>query len=530
MKYTWILLCRVSTKKQEQEWNSLQRQEMRWKKFAEEKQIKLLWVFTETFSWKVETRSITEKAIQTAIEKKVNYLVIPEIDRLSRWGYIVYSAMKDRLEKHWIKLIDTNHIIQEATIVYENDMLDMSKYKWNKEEISKYAEMMIATQAQIEWNKILQRLIPKEIELEQEWYQVRAPKYWFKNKKIKTPNWNRVIQIPNPPFFNWLLEMFEKRAWWVDDKEIIKNLNLRWAVKKSWKPLDVKYMLELIWNPIYAGVIKTKWTWNKPLPTAYDMLPLDLWNKANRGRFFIHKNENNIMIEKNIEIKNKISENIKEWFIFRWILKYQWRVMTPYITKWNVYYRSWRLVKPSFNISEKKLIKLFWEIIKNYSLNEEHKHFLEKFIDEYMNLNIWEIEQKVKDLEKQISSLKEENKTIIKKNAKWLISDNIMEEILLENEKNIEEAEILLIREKSKKQLTSQKVVELSKFLLNTSKLWEKANNKQKSELIKLIVVELSFDTKKELKVAETKLFKLLKNVNFLKWYTWQGSNLRPLA
>ena len=530
-KYTWVLLCRVSTKKQEKEWNSLERQEKRWKEFAKYKWIKILKIFKETFSGKVDDRTQTEEAIQFAIKNKANYLIIPEIDRLTRSWPITYLQMKKRLEKHKIKLIDTNHIIQWSTLVYENDLVDMSQYSWNKEDSSIYAEVMMATQAEIEWRKILVRMITSEIELEQQWYQVRGAKYGFKNKKIKFPDRVKVIQVPNPPYYWWLVEMFEARAKGIlSDKEIIDTLNVKWACKKSWKPLDVQYMLNLIWNPIYAWILRTKWTWWKFIKTPYEMLPIDLWNKANRGRFFIHKNWDEIILEKNIDIRNKVSDNIKEEFIFRGLLKYEWRSMTPYITKNNIYYRSWRLVKPPLNISEKKLLKIFDTIIAQYTLSDENIKYIEVFVEQFKKEESLQVEKRVNELEKEVKKLNEENKEIVRKNIKWLISDEIMKEIVWENESALEKVNSLIIKEKSKKLLNNIEVVELAKFLLNSKEIWQKANKFQKKELLRMIVVELSLTKEKELIIAETKLFKLFKNLHILKWYTWQGSNLRPLA
>ena len=91
-----------------------------------------------------------------------------------------------------------------------------------------------------------------------------------------------------------------------------------------------------------------------------------------------------------------------------------------------------------------------------------------------------------------------------------------MSELLEENKNNIIEKEKLLKREIIISEIEESKVVELSKFLLNTKELWEKSNLYQKRELIKLIVVELQFTQKKELKIVETQLFKLLNNSFFL--------------
>lgn len=518
---TGVLLCRVSTKKQEKEWNSLERQERRGRSFAAEKNIKILKVFHETFSWKAENREVTEDAIEYAVVHRADFLIIPEIDRFTRWGSAVYLAMKSRLEEQGIKLIDTHHIIQDSTIVYENEDVDMSQYKWNKENASIYAEVMLSTQAEIEGRKILQRLIPKEIELEQEWYQVRAPLYWFANKKINTKNGKRVIQVPHQPFFGWLLEMFEARARWIlADQEIVDILNNRWATKKSGKPLDVKYMLELIGNPLYAGIKRTKWTGNKPIQVPYDMLPIELWNQANRGRKYIYKVDDEIVIEDNIERISKLSEDVRDSFIFRGIISYEGRSMTPYITKNNVYYRSGRLVRPPFNISEKKLLTLFWQILEKYNFSDEYRAVIEQYIDDFIWFEISESNKKIKAFEKEIEDLKNQNKEIVRKNLKGLVSDDMMQEIISENEKEVENKEIELIKEKWKSKLNATQVVELCKFLLDTKKIRNSANKYQKKELIKLIVVELSFNEKKELRIAETQVFRLIKNHNYSKWYT----------
>ena len=97
-----------------------------------------------------------------------------------------------------------------------------------------------------------------------------------------------------------------------------------------------------------------------------------------------------------------------------------------------------------------------------------------------------------------------------------MINDEILKELLFENDKKIKEKEEILKRENRLSDLNSIKVHELFKFLLQSKKLWEKANLYQKKEMIKLIVHELSFNTKKELTIAETKLYKLFKNSFFL--------------
>jgi len=105
------------------------------------------------------------------------------------------------------------------------------------------AEVMMSTQAKIEWKKIIQRTIPREIELEQMWYKVRQANFWYINKKIKTSFWKATIQVKHPIEWEWIQEIFKKRAKWnLTDKEIVDEVNLKWYKSRRNKALSVKQM------------------------------------------------------------------------------------------------------------------------------------------------------------------------------------------------------------------------------------------------------------------------------------------------
>jgi len=224
-----IIYCRVSTNKQEKNWDSLENQERACRSYCKNNSINVIWVFKEAFTWKDQNRPILNKSILNAIENKVDYYIVFDIDRLSREWYSVYSDVKNHLQANWITLKDSKNIIWDSNLVVTNDKVDMSKYKWNRENRSEMAEMVYSAQAKIEWDKIIQRTIPREIELEQQWYQVRWPNYWYTNKKIKTLNWKASIQIKNWTEWDWVIYIFESRAeWLLSDKEIVEQVNLKW--------------------------------------------------------------------------------------------------------------------------------------------------------------------------------------------------------------------------------------------------------------------------------------------------------------
>ena len=183
---TAIIYNRVSTKKQLNDWASLENQEKACREFCKNNDIKVIWVYKEAFTWKKKSRPIFNEAINNAKENNVDFFVVFDIDRFSREWYWAYTDIKTDLYKSWIELRDSKNIIQWNNIVIKNDIIDMKQYEWNIENSSEYAEVMMSTQAKIEWKKIIQRTIPREIELEQMWYKVRQANFWYENKKIKT--------------------------------------------------------------------------------------------------------------------------------------------------------------------------------------------------------------------------------------------------------------------------------------------------------------------------------------------------------
>lgn len=513
-----VLFARVSSKKQGKNWTSLEDQIKHQTEYCKRNWIEITWIFTQTFTGKKTWKEL-KQAIDFAKQNKVNYFVIFDFDRFSREWYAEYQKMKDDLFSANILLKDSKEMIQDIKYVFENNLVDMKQYSWNKLNPSEILEVFFSTYAKAEWDKILQRTIPKEINLEQQGYQVRQANFWLKNKKITKENWAFVIQVPDETW-KILKEMFENRARWIlTDQEIVDIANINWCKKRNWKPMDVKYFRTLVENPIYAGIRIWKWTWEKPVVVPYEpLIDITTWNMANKWKKIIHKFEDKVIIEQNNKREKTNKENIPD-YIFRGMIFYCGKSMRAYTTKNNVYYREWVWIKPSFNISEKNILEILENEIKNYSLPEELKKGMEKWIIKFLEKQYsWDLKLE-KSLEKELENLKQETKEIVKKSASWKISDFIMQEILEENEEKMKKLEIKLIEIKNSKNILSQQVVELLKMLLNIGKLWESSTLEQKKLLIKTIWVELSFNDKKELKLAENKLFKLLRNINFSRWH-----------
>lgn len=515
-----IIYCRVSSKKQESEWSSLEGQEKTCREYCEKNSMQVLGVFKEAFTGKSSARPILEEAILNAKQNKADYFIVFDIDRFSREWYASYSEMKNGLEKLNISLRDSKNIIGENKLVIKNDIVDMEQYSWNKENPNEISEVFFSTQAYSEWKKILQRTIPKLIQLEQMGYQTRQAKYGYMNKKIKTDFWKAVIQIPHPIESKYIIDIFEARSHSIlSDQQIVDMINMQWYESRRGVKLTVKQMLIYISMPIYAGIIISKWTGNNPIKAPYPWLvSISVWNQANRWKISYH--EYNGKIIKNKDNRRKLKERPeKEDFIFQWMLKYEWKAMRAYKSTKNgaIYYRE-AVWLPNLNISQNDLIDSIWEIIKQYTLLEESKkHILGGLIPYIKKITEENLEDEIK-LGRELEKLEEERKKIALKNVRGWINDKLAQELLDDNEKEIWKFQKRIVEISDQKALSETKTVELLEFLLDSQKVWENSSLYWKWVLTRIIAVELFINNKKELTLEENKLFENIRNINFSKW------------
>lgn len=516
MNKTAVIYCRVSTVKQENNWDSLNSQEKACRNYCKNNDIQVLWVFKEAFSWKTKSRPVFTEAINNAKENDVNYFVIFDIDRFSREWYWAYSDLKEDLYNNKIELRDSKNIIQGNNLAVKNDIVDMEQYKWNRENSSEYAEVMIATQAQIEWKKIIQRTIPREIELEQLWYQVRASNYWYENKKERTIHWKVSIQSKHPIEWDFLIEMFEARAkWYLSDKEIVENLVLKWCKKRSWKIMDVKYMQELIKKPIYAGIICTKWTWNNPIRTAYKWLvDIKTWNKANRWKIeIVEIDDKEVKIEfnnwKEKQINKPIIERRKNYnsnYFYSKVLKcpHCWGYLT-----WNAsksrdgsihpYYQcrwKWWAKHPNYSIRQKEAHKTINDIFKEINIRDNAFNLYEELSKRIFNEKKTELKNNTKSYDEQLKELDKKESEILDNIDKVINYPQILEK----KNKELEEIKSLKYKlelKRNEKDNTSS----LDKFLYYSKQVIthidKLAIQKEEPEIINL-VFDIVYDWKIE--------------------------------
>jgi len=517
-----VIYCRVSTAKQESNWDSLNGQEKACRNFCKNNNIQVVWVFKEAFSWKTKNRPVFNEAINNAKENNVEYFIVFDIDRFSREWYWAYADLKDELYNNKIELRDSKNIIQGNNLAIKNDIVDMEQYRWNRENSSEYAEVMIATQAQIEWKKIIQRTIPREIELEQLWYQVRAANYWYINKKEKTPHWRVSIQVKHPIEWEFLIEMFEARAkWYLSDKEIVENLVLKGCKKRSWAVMDVKYLQEVIKKPVYAWVISTKWTWNRPIRTAYKwLIDIKTWNKANKWKVkIIEIDDKEVKIEfknwKEKQVNKPITQRRKNynpnyfyskvlkcphcnWYLTGWASKSRdWTLHHYYNCRWK-----WWVKHPTYSIRQDEAHKTINNILKDLDIKADALMMYEELSKKIFQEKKIELKKYTKTYKEQLKELNKKEIEILDNIDKVIDYPQILEKKNKELE-DIKTSKYKLELKRNEKDNTSS----LDRFLYYSKQVIthidKLAIQKEEPELINL-AFDIIYDWKVEYKNIES--------------------------
>ena len=234
----------------------------------------------------------------------IQLFLIKSIDRFTRGGAEVYAHLKKQLDVANVRLIDNYGVISH-NLINTLDHLDI-EYKWSKYSPSQKSEYLEAERAKDELRDILTRMIGAEVRYTRLGYWMRQSPLGFDSQKIETKHGKRSILAPHPKESVYIKRLFELRALGVmSDKEIIDDLNLRGfqtrihyvrskhdrtkvVDKRGGNKLDKDAMDLLLRNPIYAGIIKEKWTDNKPVQASFEgLVSIETFNAANRGKVII---------------------------------------------------------------------------------------------------------------------------------------------------------------------------------------------------------------------------------------------------
>ena len=322
-----LLAIRVSSDKQGLDGDSPEAQREQGEAYAKAHNI----VITETIIL-LESASHEVQPMQKVIDvckdksKGFQVVLIKSIDRFTRGGGDYYSPLKRQLTRLGIALEDMYGVIGKQQI----NTLEHTgfKYYWSEFNPTQKSEYLEAERAKDEMRDIMSRMIGAEIRYTQLGYWMRRPHYGFRSVKIDTKNGKRTILKPDKNEAKFIIRLFEMRAAHVyTNQQIADELNSmgfrsrvtivrdkydRTKIKRQigGRKMTAKMIDQYTSKLVYCGIIKEKWTHDKPVKAQFDgLVSVDLFNEANRGRVFVEvDSRDNIIIKRKAvpdHLKNK---------------------------------------------------------------------------------------------------------------------------------------------------------------------------------------------------------------------------------
>lgn len=469
-----IVYCRKSTDREDKQAQSLDRQKEYCLNYAKQYSFDVVEIIEESKTAKQPWRPGFAKMLELLNKWKAQYVICWELSRLSRNAIDQWSIIW--MTQQWI----IKEIHSTSWIVDWNNILVMNIHFW------------LSNQYIVELRKNVLSWMQKKFA--SGWALWQAPT-WYRN------NSNKQYEVDEKQA-DFVKQIFELKARKYSYPEISKILYKHWFKSKTWKPKASSTIEQIVRNEFYIWIIKFQ------------------WNKTD----WIHETfiDKKLFDEANWLIKtDKITADFDRGeFIFCKMIKYQWKAMRAYKTKNNVYYREASWIKPSFNISQKTILEVIEKELPKYTLPEilidEFREWLFMYFNE---MNKWSKKETIQ-IRKKIDTLKEENRNLARKNVTGLLDDELFRELQNENILKIKELEEDLKDYDQVDVLIDNEVVELYKMFTQSPKLFENYNIIQKGMFLKTVLVELNFDIKKELRIQETKLFGLIKDLNL---YLWQS-------
>ena len=306
-----VLAVRVSTIGQGIDGDSPEAQIEQGQRYAPAHGINIVKVLTYLESAAGDNQPM-QHVVDYALDPKneIDVVLVKSIDRFTRGGSFAYDQLKRQLDPRGIDLEDMYGVISNVK-VNTLEHLGM-EYKWSVHTPSRKTELLEAERAKDEVRDILTRMIGSEIRYTQIGYWLRAAPYGYTTSRVETVNGKRSILVPRDGTAHIIRKMYEMRASGVySDDQIAEEMNrlgfqtpikvirdktdrTKIVQRSGGNKMTGKLLRVYVAKTIYAGVNTEKWTGDKPVLCKFPgLIDIELWNKANRGKWTIALNPEN---------------------------------------------------------------------------------------------------------------------------------------------------------------------------------------------------------------------------------------------
>ncbi len=444
-----VIYCRVSTKEQVDEGNSLATQERICKEYALKNKLNITKVFIEQGeSAKTTDRKELQKMLLFVAEKQyqISTVLVYKIDRLSRSNFD-YSTLKMIFRKSGID-------IKSATEVIENTPQ------------GRFFETLLSASAQFDNEVRAERCSGGMLEAVREGRYVWMAPIGYDNIKVM----GRANIAPNnmAPFIKSAFELLAKNIYSVD--EVLRIITKDGLRLKTGRPVSKPYFHKLIRNKLYTGLIeKFKETHRgifKPI--------------IEEGLFYLVQK----IINRRKKYTNEYKTDNPDFPLRRFIFNSSGEKITGSWAKGRSktypYYR-FKSKGPSYNQND--LEENFRLFMNSFCLKPEKLNKLKKITQKRFNQITKEDIKHLGAIKSRIEELNKKETDLIEKSLKGVLSDEILknqldlvstEKIDLEANLKTTEANNIDVREA---------IGFVEKYLTNPSQVWKESPLQTKLKL-----------------------------------------------
>jgi site-specific DNA recombinase len=449
MQKNAIMYCRVSTKEQVEEGNSLASQEKYCKEYIAKNSDSLLESFIEQGeSAKTAHRTQLKALLKYCASRKnkVDYVVVYKIDRIAR-NIDDYSAIRITLKQCGVEIRSTSEFFEDTPA-------------------GRFMENIIANVAQFDNDVRTERSLGGMRDAMREGRYVWNAPIGYKNAKIAGKS--NIVQDQYAPL---ILELFQKVS--LDRytiADIRTELNAKGLANKLGKALSKSQYYRLLRNKVYAGWItefkETHRGLYEPIISdqLFEQVQRVLRKRKTQGggyevenpdfplrRFFRHPS--------GIQLTGSWAKGKRK--------KY------PYYN----YHLS------GCNYPKKRLDDLFKELLNKHALNAQHYKELKAALKQNLDKQTGERQKLISLTNQKIKDLKQRQQLLIDKNLKGTISDTVLKAQLEITEQDLLDANSCLLSMEGTSINFERLLDYASELLINPGNAWENASIHQKRKL-----------------------------------------------
>lgn len=428
-----VIYCRVSTKEQAEEGNSLATQERNCREYASKYGYEISQVFIEEGeSAKTADRTELQKLLRFCADKKqdVKAVIIYKIDRLSR-NTDDYSQLRLLLKRYGVEIKSTSEYFENTPA-------------------GRFMENIIANVAQFDNDVRTERSVGGMRDAVREGRYVWMAPVGYKNEKVDGKA--NIIQSDKAGFVYKAFEMMADRTDSIDNiRKTLATMGL--SVTKS-------HFYKMLKNELYAGWICKFGERHKG--TFEPIISETLFNRVQQ-------------VMKNKKTPSLYVKNHPDFPLRRFVLNDLGNKLTGAWSQGrNKKYPYYRFIETRQQWRKNDIEEAFASFMDTYAFNETSINRLKAVILSRFSQND---EIKVKNMEiltTQKQQLKDRQNTLLQKNINGVISDKLLKEQLLLLDEEIWKIDKQL-QQKNESKVNVRKILDfVSEFLQYPSATWMK--------------------------------------------------------